>query len=278
VTADVKWIVDAWAEELKGVLQFLTAEEWTASVSIALSSSVPVGYFWWTQKFNVDPGAQITVGAPALAWSELGARVLQAAGVDLIEQATARSTYLESVQQSMSGLARVFSERAARIVDASGGSEAGPSNSASHMEVVLNTGGLDLPALRVVVSAELSAAFQEAAKAASPIAAPISQAPTAAASVPPLSPPPPNASVLLDVQMPVSICFGRASMPLRDVMKLTSGSAVELDRRPDDEVDVIVNNCVIARGDVVVIDGNYGVRVTAIISREQRLALRPGTR
>jgi flagellar motor switch protein FliN len=85
-------------------------------------------------------------------------------------------------------------------------------------------------------------------------------------------------SVLLDVQMPVSISFGRSSMPLREIMKLTTGSAVELDRKPDDEVDVIVNNCVIARGEVVVIEGNYGVRITEIVSREQRLALRTGAR
>jgi flagellar motor switch protein FliN/FliY len=63
-------------------------------------------------------------------------------------------------------------------------------------------------------------------------------------------------------------------MPLKEVMKLTSGSAVELDRKPDDDVEVIVNNCVIARGEVVVVEGNYGVRITEIISREQRMALR----
>jgi flagellar motor switch protein FliN/FliY len=81
-------------------------------------------------------------------------------------------------------------------------------------------------------------------------------------------------SVLLDVQLPVSISFGRTYMPLKEVMKLTSGSAVELDRKPDDAVEVIVNNCVIARGEVVVVEGNYGVRITEIISREQRMALR----
>ena len=123
------------------------------------------------------------------------------------------------------------------------------------------------------MSEELSAAFIEPGSAIEktpPISVPV-EPPVAAALPPPTNP---NVSVLLDVQMPVSICFGRASMPLREVMKLSSGSAVELDRRPDDEVDIIVNNCVIARGEVVVIDGNYGVRVTAIISREQRLALR----
>jgi flagellar motor switch protein FliN/FliY len=78
--------------------------------------------------------------------------------------------------------------------------------------------------------------------------------------------------------MPVSISFGRSSMPLREVMKLTTGSAVELDRKPEDVVDIIVNNCVIARGEVVAIEGNYGVRITEIVSREQRMALRGSTR
>jgi hypothetical protein len=105
VTTDAKWVVDAWAEELKGVLQFLTAEDWTAIVSAAEPGSAPPGYFWWSQKFNVTPDSELTIGAPALGWSELGARVLQAAGVDLIEQASAKSTYLEAVQQAMSGLA-----------------------------------------------------------------------------------------------------------------------------------------------------------------------------
>ena len=71
--------------------------------------------------------------------------------------------------------------------------------------------------------------------------------------------------------MPVSVSFGRAYLPLRDVLKLSSGSIVELNRSVSDPVEVIVNNCVIARGDVVVVDGNYGVRVTQIISRQERL-------
>ena len=70
------------------------------------SGSTPPGYFWWSQSFDLAPDARLAVGAPALAWSELGARVLQAAGVDLIEQATAKSTYLEAVQQAMTGLVR----------------------------------------------------------------------------------------------------------------------------------------------------------------------------
>jgi flagellar motor switch protein FliN len=279
VTLDAKWAAEIWAEELKAVLQFLTAEDWTTTVSSPSSGSAPVGYFWWTQQFDITPGAEISIGAPALAWSELGARVLQSAGVELIEQASAKSTYLEAVQQSMSGMARALSEKSSRTVEATSGREESPVEGGAIFEVVVHTGGLDLPALRIVVNAALSNAFEVQAKSSpQPSSTSEGQGQQKAARAEGIPLPPTSVSVLLDVQMPVSICFGRASMPLREIMKLTSGSAVELDRRPDDEVDIIVNNCVIARGEVVVIDGNYGVRVTAIISREQRLALRPGTR
>ena len=65
--------------------------------------------------------------------------------------------------------------------------------------------------------------------------------------------------------------LGRAELPLRDVLKLNSGSIVELNRTISDPVEIIVNNCVIARGEVVVVEGNYGVRFHQVVSREERL-------
>src|SRR5262249_55202724 len=77
--------------------------------------------------------------------------------------------------------------------------------------------------------------------------------------------------LLMEVELPVSVSFGRAELPLRDVLKLNSGSIVELNRTISDPVEIIVNNCVIARGEVVVVDGNYGVRIQHVVSREERL-------
>jgi flagellar motor switch protein FliN/FliY len=71
--------------------------------------------------------------------------------------------------------------------------------------------------------------------------------------------------------MPVSVSFGRAQLPLRDVIKLTTGSIVELNRNVRDPVEVIINNCVIARGEVVVVEGNYGIRIHQIVSRAERI-------
>jgi flagellar motor switch protein FliN/FliY len=70
--------------------------------------------------------------------------------------------------------------------------------------------------------------------------------------------------------MPVSVSFGRTQMPIKEVLKLTTGSIVELNRALTEPVEVIINDRVIARGEVVVVDGNYGVRILHIVSRQER--------
>ena len=77
--------------------------------------------------------------------------------------------------------------------------------------------------------------------------------------------------LLLDLELPVSVSFGKAQMPLQQILKWTTGSIVELETAVNQPVEVVVNNCVIARGEVVVVDGNYGVRVQQIVSRAERL-------
>jgi flagellar motor switch protein FliN/FliY len=101
-----------------------------------------------------------------------------------------------------------------------------------------------------------------------PSAAPAAQSPSAPAESPTSTS---QFDLLLDVELPVSVSFGRALVPLKEVLKLSSGSIVELNRAVTEPVEVIVNNCVIARGEVVVVEGNYGVRIQQIVSRQDRL-------
>ena len=75
----------------------------------------------------------------------------------------------------------------------------------------------------------------------------------------------------MEVELPVCVSFGRAQMRLKDAIKLTTGSIVELNRSISEPVEIIINNCVVARGEVVVVEGNYGVRIQHIISKEERL-------
>ena len=80
-------------------------------------------------------------------------------------------------------------------------------------------------------------------------------------------------SRLMDLQLPVTVLLGRAVLPIRDVLKISFGSLIELDRQIDDYVEVMVHGTVVARGEIVSVRGNYGVRIKEIISRQDRIAL-----
>ncbi len=75
---------------------------------------------------------------------------------------------------------------------------------------------------------------------------------------------PVNLKLVMDVELNVSLRFGQRQMPLRDVLDLASGSIVELDRQVDEPVELLLDGKVIARGEAVIVDGNYGLRVTEI--------------
>jgi flagellar motor switch protein FliN len=80
-----------------------------------------------------------------------------------------------------------------------------------------------------------------------------------------------NLAVLMDVQLPVSIRFGETEMILEEIVKLGVGSIIELNSGIDQPVELIVNNRVLARGEVVTIDGFYGIRITEIANADERL-------
>ncbi len=80
-----------------------------------------------------------------------------------------------------------------------------------------------------------------------------------------------NIELLLDVELPVSVSFGNSEMQLKDVLKLGAGSVIELDKSVNDPVTVIVNHKPIAKGEVVMVDGNYGVRILEVESTADRI-------
>jgi flagellar motor switch protein FliN len=73
-----------------------------------------------------------------------------------------------------------------------------------------------------------------------------------------------NLGLVMDVELNVSLRFGQRQLPLHEVLELVSGSVVELDRQVDDPVELLLDGKVIARGEAVIVDGNYGLRVTEI--------------
>lgn len=77
--------------------------------------------------------------------------------------------------------------------------------------------------------------------------------------------------LLLDVPLKVSVVLGRTRRPIKEVLSLTPGAIVELNSLVDEPVEVLVNGTLVARGEVVVVNENFGVRITNIISPEDRL-------
>ena len=73
--------------------------------------------------------------------------------------------------------------------------------------------------------------------------------------------------LLADVEMTVTVELGRVRLKVRDLLRLSEGTVVELDRLAGAPVDVLVNGSVVARGDVVVVDDELGVRVTELVKR-----------
>lgn len=84
---------------------------------------------------------------------------------------------------------------------------------------------------------------------------------------------PSGIDLILDVTLPVAVELGRARMQIQDVLKLAPGSIVELDKSAGDPVEILINGRPIAKGEVVVIDENFGVRLTSIITATERIKI-----
>ena len=80
-----------------------------------------------------------------------------------------------------------------------------------------------------------------------------------------------NSDVLQNIPVTISVEVGRASLKIRDLMRLTQGSVVELDRLAGEPLDLLVNNTLVAQGAVVLVNERYGVRLTSVIPTADRV-------
>jgi len=80
-----------------------------------------------------------------------------------------------------------------------------------------------------------------------------------------------NINLIMDVKLPVRVRIGQKKMLLRDVLSMDIGSVIELNQLANDPLDILVDDHVIAQGEVVIVDGNFGVQVTTIGSKKDRL-------
>jgi flagellar motor switch protein FliN/FliY len=84
-----------------------------------------------------------------------------------------------------------------------------------------------------------------------------------------------NLDVLLDIELPVTLRFGRTQMLLREVVELGTGSVIDFGQGNSGPVEVMVNGRVVARGEAVMVQGNYGVRISELESRRESTPVTP---
>ena len=80
-----------------------------------------------------------------------------------------------------------------------------------------------------------------------------------------------NPEVLQNISVKLSIEVGRAMIKIKDLMRLTQGSVVELDRIAGEPLDLLINNTVVAQGEVVLVNERYGIRLTRVVPASERM-------
>ncbi len=249
------------ADALRNSLTSLTGTDFQVKLHHGVDPEKPKDPIIWRQAFSVAEGALAWLATGRDLWETAGRMILGGAGADPVSDEDCRSTWQEIAVQTMSGIAQAASSQLGREILAERGEQdsAGPGD--QNFNVCLEIcDGTQTWHVHVAWSGALEDAFAVPAQQSEKLPAGTQE--TAASK---------TLDLLLDVALPVSVSFGKTTLHIREVLKLNTGSVVELDRLVSEPVEVIVNDCVIARGEVVVVDGNYGVRVLHLATRAERL-------
>lgn len=263
------WLAREFAARIGPAIGAMTGQRTEASAAEDGTPSFEAGDLIWRQGLDAAADALLWLGISARLWTNTGKQVLATAGLDEFEDSEVQSTFMEVLQQAIAPLCTALGAKLGREVLLERGEiVAAPPADLGWQRVEVRAEDGSLTAVWVAGNAPLldvvegEKPIQPEVVASGEVAS--ARAVAAARSSRTLD-------LLMEVELPVGVSFGRAQMRLKDAIKLTTGSIVELNRSIVEPVEIIVNNCVIARGEVVVVEGNYGVRIREIVSREERL-------
>jgi flagellar motor switch protein FliN/FliY len=237
----------ALTSELKELLSQQYADGTDVSWEPAWQEPPDRDLIWCSCVLSVDPACRVSAGASRETWENME----DAGDAVSISGEPHFGALMEALQRTAQG--RFGSE-----VQCTGiGISQEPPEAWTTVSLVVVRGGRPYPSVRFALSPGLEAALGGADEASEPREAEWPDAePTGAARI----------DILLHVEIPVTVSFGRTQMHLKDLLGLANGSIVALDRELSDAVEIRVNNCVVANGEVVAVDGNYGVRILEMAS------------
>jgi flagellar motor switch protein FliN/FliY len=202
---------------------------------------------WWSAGLSTHPGANFFIGAPEETWEKLG-RAGNSENNQENAFAMVNGCFSKAIEERFGSLAAVQDSGPSSV----------PSEDWTLVTIEIRYPAGQWPNACCVLSPEFEEALSGSSAKLDPVAAPVPSPPTRTS----------QSDMLMHVQVPVSVSFGATQIRMQDLLNLTAGSVVELDQALHDNVEVRVNDRVIARGEVVAVDGHYGVRVLELVSVE----------
>jgi flagellar motor switch protein FliN len=241
----ISGILDAFGRAVSEALSEAGPEEIRLSWRItAEPQNDTPAWTWWSGGLNTHPGANFFIGAPEETWEKLGRSGVSA---DTRENAFALVSrcFAKAVQEHFG----------ARAVAQDAGASGAPAGDWTRISIEMRYPAGQWPNSCCVLSPEFEEALSSPQESR---AAPVPARQSATEMNP--------NDMLMHVRVPVMVSFGGTQMRMKDLLNLATGSVVELDQSLHDNVEVRVNDRLIARGEVVAVDGNYGVRVLELVS------------
>jgi flagellar motor switch protein FliN/FliY len=255
----IRVIQDLFEKGLSDSVASLLGEN--VQVSSSTSEAPAAERLWFRSELRSPADCYIKFGAPKQPWLKLGRRILGISEDNEADNDTVPST-LKEISAQVAGFLisslnakyrKQIEIKNTRVSEAINQEESGRHTSCVLLSI---NGGSGIPVKLIIPEALVQFLTPEKLPEPVPSTSKVDSK---------------KLELLLDVEMPVSVSLGRTQMALKDVIKLTTGSIVELGRNISEPVDIVVNNCIVARGDVVVVDGNFGVRIREVLSKEDRI-------
>ncbi|MCB1018277.1 MAG: flagellar motor switch protein FliN [Bryobacterales bacterium] len=263
------WFAQAWAAALGDVAEALDLGGGAGPLEVRAAKADPETWkswpdpIWQGHTWLPNPKARLWLGCdgavPEALWAHIGGPE-DDTGEQVLE------TFREMINQAAAGAAAEATSRLGTPMQPTPFADADAPEAGWAIELRFQAQGQEY-ALALVGDSALSQTLNPS-EVGTPDA-PEPATPASKAAVQPTAGDP--FEMIREVHLELSVSFGDTVMPLADVLKLSSGAIIELNRSVSDPVEVLVNDSVIARGDVVVVDGNYGVRITEIVSRRARV-------
>jgi flagellar motor switch protein FliN len=262
----IRDFIETWVGELTQAIEMFSGTTPTIGFQpIPIDPARDIDSLLWVdQGFQRGGDFSLWIGADEQSWTTLGA-ILGEGDPD-----TYRANYLEILGQAHHGSANTLSSPGKEFTCREGTTATPPNfDPLDYAMFSVQIEGQGYGTILLVIDTSADRVIEPPAAAAKPPTPKEEQSGGEADD----RGEPPILGKLLDMELPISVGIGSAFLPIKDVLKYNPGSVVALNREVGEPIDLMVHGTLVARGDVVLVKGNFGVRITEIVNREERLRL-----